>query len=210
MSRCPEAAEAKCRARSPDRRQPVVFDGHLALRGTSVARFLGWATGNARASRRQGRRAVRAARADSAGNGRVCRARSGRQPVRDNAQRHRPLPLGRAARAGSLRWKARRSMREPSYRPARALPTCSTSCCTARRRSRPMHSAAVGAKPGWRGSQTDLMLRVNAGQLVNRRARLPRRGRRNGAQGRPSAAAAACGFPATRATAWSLKAASTT
>ncbi len=65
--------------------QAVVFDGNLALRGTSVARFLTWAAGNALPIDAEGRRRFRPARADHRRQRQGRGARHGRQPVRNHA-----------------------------------------------------------------------------------------------------------------------------
>jgi hypothetical protein len=145
--------------------QPVVFDGHLSLRGTSVARFLGWATGNAVPvdARADGPFGLRAQ--INAGNGRVS--------ARDLVGNLSGTTLSGAAH---YRWDGRPELAVALEGPqidARTFVPAGSSLAdmfdfllrgpetkqadTQRQQS---------ARPGWRNNQTDLLLRVSAGQLT--------------------------------------------
>ena len=73
---------------------------------------------------------------------------------------------GRAGRSSPCCSRARSSTRAPSSRPDPASATSSTSSCTGRRAPGQRHGDPGSAKTGWRGAQTDALIRVNAGQLI--------------------------------------------
>ena len=109
-----------------------VFDGSIGLRGTSLVRFLGWATAGAAHLRSQGRRHVRRSRAAVDRRRARGRAQYHRRPLGDRDLGGRAIPLGRPAGGDRSLSKARSSMRAPSSRPDRAWATSSTWCCTGR------------------------------------------------------------------------------
>ena len=139
-----------------------VFDGSLGLRGTSVVRFLGWATRHAAAVRRQGRRRLRRARAavDRARPRRGARHR--RRPVGHRDLRRRAIPLG--GPAGDVAAPRGPAARRAPLRAGRRQPAATSSTLLHGRR----RSAADGParQAGWRSAQTDALIRVNAGQLI--------------------------------------------
>ena len=124
-------------ARGPARRQPrraaglavgtagpVVFDGILGLRGTSVARFLAWASGDSLPidPRGDGPFGLRARLL--VGDGKVAAREICRQPVRHHARRHGALPVGGPARAGRCAGRPpdrRARIRSGRHQPGRHL-----------------------------------------------------------------------------------------
>ena len=164
--RCPAAAAASCKARSSILQgQPVVFDGHLALRGTSMARFLTWAASNtlpieAKADGAFGLRAQ-----ITAGNGKVA--------ARDIVGNLSGTTLSGAAQ---YRWDGRPevtiALEGPqidarSFIPAGAsLVEMYDFLLRGPEGKQADAQRPAPAKPGWRGAQTDLSLRVSAGQLL--------------------------------------------
>lgn len=145
--------------------QPVVFDGHLSLRGTSVARFLGWATGNAVPvdARADGPFGLRAQ--INAGNGRVS--------ARDLVGNLSGTTLSGAAH---YRWDGRPELAVALEGPqvdARTFVPAGSSLADmfdfllrGPETKQADAQRQQAARPGWRNSQTDLLLRVSAGQLT--------------------------------------------
>lgn len=145
--------------------QPVVFDGHLALRGTSVARFLGWATGNAVPvdARADGPFGLRAQ--INAGNGRVS--------ARDLVGNLSGTTLSGTAH---YRWEGRPELAVALEGPqidARTFVPAGSSLADMfdfllrGPETKPADAQhQPSARPGWRNNQTDLLLRVSAGQLA--------------------------------------------
>lgn len=143
--------------------QPVVFDGVLALRGTSVTRFVTWATSNALAidARADGPFGLRAQIV--AGNGRV-------------AARELVGSLSGTTLSGSVqyRWDGRPELSVALEGPqidARAFVPAGSSLADMfgfllqAPEARPA-DAQRQAKSGWRSAHPDLLLRISAGQLA--------------------------------------------
>ena len=145
--------------------QPVVFDGHLALRGTSVARFLTWAANNTLPieARSDGAFGLRAQ--ITAGNGKAA--------ARDIVGNLSGTTLGGAAQ---YRWDGRPevtiALEGPqidarSFIPAGAsLVEMYDFLLRGPEGKQADAQRPAPAKPGWRSAQTDLSLRVSAGQLL--------------------------------------------
>ena len=141
------------------------FDGSVSLRGSSLVRFLGWAS--ATRWRSMPRPTVRS------GSARASRSRRARSPCtvfpascRERRSGGRHTIAGGDGRSCRCWSRVRSSMRGPSSPREPASPTSSTSSCMVRRgRSGPTGGLA-GGRPGWRSAQTDALIRVNAGQLL--------------------------------------------
>jgi hypothetical protein len=145
--------------------QPVVFDGNLALRGTSVARFLTWAASNTLPiePRADGAFGLRAQ--ITAGNGQVA--------ARDIVGNLSGTTLSGAAQ---YRWEGRPevtiALEGPqidarSFIPAGAsLAELADFLLRSPEGKQADAQRQAPAKPGWRTAQTDLSLRVSAGQLL--------------------------------------------
>ena len=141
------------------------FEGSLSLRGTSVIRFLGWATGNAitfdaKGDGAFGLRSQISIAAGSVAARNVVGELSG-TTVRGDAR---------------YRWEGRPEVSlllEGPQLDARAFVPAGSSLGDIFNlvlHGPPARQAAVGesgtAKPGWRGAQTDALIRINAGQLI--------------------------------------------
>ena len=149
--------------------QPVVFDGQLALRGTSVARFLGWATGNAMPVEAKADGRVRAACTDNR------RQRQGRRPATWSVTCPGPRSAALPTIAGTGRPELAVALEGPQIDARSFVPAGSsladmfdfllrgpeTKQADAQRQP--------SARPGWRNAKPTCSLRVSAGQLRNRR-----------------------------------------
>lgn len=145
--------------------QSVVFDGQLALRGTSIARFLGWATGNAMPvdARADGPFGLRAQ--INAGNGKVS--------ARDLVGNLSGTTLSGTAH---YRWDGRPELAVALEGPqidARTFVPAGSSLADmfdfllrGPETKQADAQRQTSARPGWRNNQTDLLLRVNAGELA--------------------------------------------
>lgn len=145
--------------------QPVAFDGQLALRGTSIARFLTWATGNALPldAKADGPFGLRAQ--ISAGNGKVA--------ARELVGNLSGTTLNGTAQ---YRWDSRPELTVALEGPqidARAFIPAGASLADVF--DFLLHGSASqqadaqrpdAAKTGWPSTRTDLLLRVGAGRLT--------------------------------------------
>ena len=119
-SACPAAAAASCRASSPARPRRRCSTAAVGLRGTSLVRFLGWATAGAPDLRRQGRRHVRRPLA-AVDRGRTRRRpQYRRRPLGHGDLRRRAIPLG--GPAGAVRQPRRPAARRARLHPGRIEP----------------------------------------------------------------------------------------
>ena len=173
-SACRAAAAASCRASSracPRRRYSTAAS---SLRGTSLVRFLGWATANALTfdAKGDGTFGIRSQLIDRSRARR--RARYHRRSVGNRDSPRTCNTAGRGGRRCRCASKARSSTRAPSCRPASSLAdifdvVLHGPLMSQRGGQSGGQGAARGlgaAKPGWRGAQTDASIRVNAGQLM--------------------------------------------
>ncbi|NJO24453.1 MAG: hypothetical protein HC868_18000, partial [Sphingomonadales bacterium] len=147
------------------RNQPLAFDGQLALRGTSAARFLTWATGNALPidARADGPFGLRAQ--IGAGNGKVA--------ARDLVGNLSGTTLSGTAQ---YRWDSRPELTVALEGPqidARAFVPAGASLADMFEfllhgpETKQADTQRPGAaKTGWRSAQTDLLLRIGAGRLT--------------------------------------------
>ena len=138
--------------------KPVVFDGNLALRGTSVARFLAWATGNALPvdAKADGAFGLRAQIA--AGNGQV----AARDIVGDlsghRAQRRRAVSLGGPARGDARAGgPADRCARVHSGRREPCRDMSDLFCSRGPEAKQADAHGRHRPQAGWRGAQTDVL-----------------------------------------------------
>ena len=143
----------------------ATFDGSLSLRGTSVIRFLGWATGNVLSFDAKGDGAFGVRSQISIAAGSV----TGRNVVGDLS--------GTTVRGDAhYRWEGRPELSlqlESPQLDARAFVPAGSSLGdifdlvlhgpTARQASA---RDAGTTRSGWRGAQTDALIRINAGQLI--------------------------------------------
>jgi len=144
-----------------------IFDGSLSLRGTSVIRFFGWATANALSfdAKGDGAFGVRSQITIAAGSV------AARNVIGDLS--------GTTIRGDArYRWEGKPELSlllESPQLDARAFIPAGSSLSdifdvilhgpAARQVSAPTPGVAT-AKPGWRGTQTDALIRVNTGQLI--------------------------------------------
>ena len=162
-----------------------VFDGSIGLRGTSLVRFLGWATAGALTF-------------DAKGDGTFgVRAQLSIAPGRAAARNIVGDLSGTAISADvQYRWEGRPEVSlslEGPQLDARAFVPAGASLADVF--DVVLHGPLMGgqgaargpgaAKPGWRGAQTDASIRVSARAAHHRRAHLPRRRHGDRAQGRP-------------------------
>jgi AsmA family len=160
----PGGSRAELQGTIFDTAQAVVFNGRLALRGASVTRFLTWATGDALPidARADGAFGLRAQ--ITAGNGMVA--------ARDVVATLSGTTLSGTAQ---YRWDGRPelvvALDGPQIDGRSFLPAGASLAGMYEfllRSSEAPHPGAQpeGAKPGWPGIQTDISLRINAGQLA--------------------------------------------
>ena len=174
--------------------QPVVFDGNLALRGTSMARFLTWAANNTLPIEPKADGAFGLRAQITAGNGNVA--------ARDIVGNLSGTTLSGAAQ---YRWEGRPevtiALEGPqidarSFIPAGAslAELCGFSAARSRGEAGRCATAGAGQTRMADGSDRPVAARER-GTTSHCRTHLSRRHRRHGAEGRPfaSAAAAACG-----------------
>ena len=143
----------------------VVFDGSLGLRGTSVTRFMAWATGNSIPIDPRGDGAFGLRAQLAVGAGKVA--------ARDLVGNLSGTTLSGTAH---YRWEGRPELAVALEGPqidARAFVPAGSGFARMfdfllngpDAKQADVRGPAAG-KPGWRGAQTDLLLRINAGQLV--------------------------------------------
>lgn len=137
--------------------QPVTFDGHLSLRGSSVARFAAWASGNALPvdSKADGAFGLRA----------QITVRNGELAARELVGNLSGTTLGGSVK---YRWEGRPELAVALDGPqvdARALVPAGSSL-TDMFGFLLSGSQAKQTDAGWRGHLADLSLRINAGQFV--------------------------------------------
>ena len=140
------------------------FDGSLSLRGTSVIRFLGWATGNTLSFDAKGDGAFGVRSQISIAAGGV----AARNVVGDLS--------GTTIRGDArYRWEGRPELSlllDSPQLDARAFVPAGSSLgdifdlVLHGPAARQASARDPGAKAGWRGAQTDALIRVNAGQLI--------------------------------------------
>lgn len=138
------------------------FDGSLSLRGTSVVRFFGWATGNALPF-------------DAKGDGTFgIRSQLSIAPGQAVARNLVGDLSGTAIRGDArYRWEGRPEvsllLESPQLDARVFIPAGSSlgdifDLMLHGPAARP--TATPGLKPGWRGAQTDALIRINTGQLI--------------------------------------------
>ncbi|MBX9588297.1 MAG: AsmA family protein [Hyphomonadaceae bacterium] len=141
--------------------QSVVFDGRLGLRGASIARFLTWATGNALPIDARADGAFGLRTQITAGNGQVA--------ARDLVGNLSGTTLAGTAQ---YRWDSSRpelsvALEGPQIDARAFIPAgASLADLFDFLLNRPEAQRQGQAKPGWGNLQSDLLLRVSAGQLA--------------------------------------------